>query len=316
MKPYKSIDDQISILESRKITIPSKSFARRVLSYENYYYVINGYKTPFINSTSPNDSYKQGTTFNEIIALYTFDRRLREILLPELLRIEHSVKARIIDVFSKYHGHDHTSYLRPASFNASTFDNFKRVNTLIFELLKLIDKQRNRHNAVQHYMEKYHSIPIWVLSKVMTFGKLNSFYGCMQAKDKAEIASAFHLRPGHFKSLIDYISIFRNKCAHGERIYCHIKDQKRPAPIPNLPIHAQLGIPHNAKGYKYGTQDILALLIAMKFFLHQDRYSHLIQRIDYALNAKLFRRLHTIPCSDIQEIMGLVGDWSNKLTIN
>jgi hypothetical protein len=315
MKPYKTIDEQLAILRARNVQIPRKSFARRVLTYENYYYVINGYKAPFIASTQPDDTYKPGTTFNEIFALYSFDRRLREILFPELLRIEHSVKSIIIDVFSKYHGHDHTSYLRPDSFNTTTFDNFKRANALIFDLLKLIDKQRTRHGALTHYMTKYQFVPIWVLSKVMTFGKINSFYGCMLLKDKTEVAAAFQLQPGQFKSLVDFITIFRNKCAHGERIYCHLKDQKKPSPIPVLPLHTKLSIHNNKKGYKHGTQDILALLIAMKYFLQPGRYSRLIGRVDYALNTKLSRRLRTIPCSDIQEVMGLLDsyDWARIL---
>ena len=315
MKPHKTVDEQLNILKSRNVYIPRKSFARRILTYENYYYVINGYKTPFIASTQPDDTYKPGTSFHEIFALYSFDRRLREILFPELLRIEHSVKSIIIDVFSKHHGHDHTSYLRPNSFNTTPFDNFKRTNALIFDLLKLIDKQRSRHGAITHYMDKYQFVPIWVLSKVMTFGKINSFYGCMLLNDKIEVATAFNLQPSQFKSLVDFITIFRNKCAHGERVYCHLKDQKKPSPIPELPLHDKLNIPHNMKGYKHGTQDILALLIAMKYFLQPDRYANLIRRIDYALNIKFARRLHSIPCSDIQEVMGLLDkyDWMNIL---
>ena len=46
MKPYKTIDEQLAILRARNVQIPRKSFARRVLTYENYYYVINGYKAP------------------------------------------------------------------------------------------------------------------------------------------------------------------------------------------------------------------------------------------------------------------------------
>lgn len=270
---------------------------------------------PFISSTNGEDSYKPGTTFNEIVALYSFDRRLREILLPELLRIEHSVKAIIIDIFSQNHGEDHTVYLRPESFNVVGFSNFKRVNALIFDLLKLIDKQRNRHNAVQHYMNKYGSVPLWVLSKVMTFGRINSFYGCMCKEDKEKVAAAFHLSPADFKSLIDFIAIFRNKCAHGERIYCHIKDQKRPSPIHNMPLHSLLSIPKNHKGYKYGTQDILALLIAMKYFLQSTRYKNLIRRIDYALNQKLNYRLKTISCNEIRKIMGLQENWQQLAII-
>lgn len=314
-KPFKTVDEQIEILENRNIIVSNKRFARQILTYENYYYVINGYKTPFINSTNNGDAYKPGTSFNEIVALYSFDRKLRELLMPELLRIEHCIKAIIIDVFSKNHGEDHTVYLRPEAFNVNGFNNFKRVNALIFELLKLIDKQRKFHNAVQHYMNKYGSVPLWVLSKVMTFGKINSFYGCMCKEDKEKVAATFNLSSNEFKSLIDFMAVFRNKCAHGERIYCHIKDQKRPTPISNLPLHELLEIPRNRKGYKYGTQDIFALLIAMKYFLHSTRYEKLIRHIDYALNRKLARRLKSISCDEIRKIMGLGKGWQNVASI-
>ncbi len=311
MKSYKTVDEQISLLKSRKMLFPDERLARMVLKYEGYYSIVNGYKAPFLDSTMQEDIYKSGTTFNELVALSSFDRKLREILLPELLRIEHSIKNCVVDNFSRNHGHDHTSYLRPDSFNATGFKNFKRVNTLIFELLKLIDKQSQTHGAIKHYLDKYGSVPLWVLAKVMTFGKLNSFYGCMFRNEKEAVSRQFKLKSEKFKSLIDFMAVFRNKCAHDERIYCYIKDQDKPRPIPNLIIHERIGIPKNEKGYKYGTQDILALLISMKYFLQGDRYRTLIRRIDYALNQKLSSRLKTIPCSNITAIMGLLGDWKN-----
>lgn len=308
-KPVKTIAEQLEILAKRKVKIRSPKLAARILKYENYYYIINGYKAPFISSTNGEDVYKNGTSFDEIVALYTFDRRLREILLPELLRIEHSIKASIIDVFSRRHGENHTSYLRPESFNSQAFSNFRRTNALIFDLLHLIEREQKRHDAIAHYMESYGYVPLWVLSKVMTFGKINSFYGCMLREDKDEVAASFGLGAGDFKSLVDCLATFRNKCAHGERVYCHVKDQKKPRPINSLAIHSRLALPHNAKGYKYGTQDILALLVAMKYFSQSDRYQRLIHKIDFALNKKLAHRLHSISVEDIMQIMGLVGDW-------
>ena len=43
MKPYISIDEQISLLESRNVLINNYHFAYRVLEYDNYYCVVNGY---------------------------------------------------------------------------------------------------------------------------------------------------------------------------------------------------------------------------------------------------------------------------------
>ena len=311
-KPFKTVDEQIEILKSRKMGFRHNlKFVRKILSFENYYYVVNGYKDPFINSTVPDDAYKPGVTFDELVALYSFDRKLREFLLIELLRIEHAVKAQIIITFSKYHGQDHNSYLCPASFNTSGSKNLQRANQLISDLTQLIQEKHHKHGAIRHYVNKYGFVPLWVLSKVMTFGKLNSFYACMLAKEKEEVANSFSLSAADFKSMIDFIADLRNKCAHGERIYCHSKDKRVPRPIPDTPHHKTLTIPRNRKGYKYGKCDILALLIAMKYFLHPDRFDKLIYHIDYALNEKLKKRLRSIPCSDIQKIMGLLGNWQD-----
>lgn len=309
-KIYKPDEELINLLIARNMTVANKAFAAKILNYENYYYLINGYNKIFITSTSPEDFYRNGTTFNELLALYSFDRTLRETLLIELLRVEHIVKSRIIKVFSSYHGHDHTAYLRPENFNSISFENFKRTNSMIFDMLKLIDSKKKSHGSVKHYIDKYGYIPLWVLSKVMTFGKLNSFYSCLNLEEKAEIATYFHLTPKEFKGVIDFIANLRNKCAHGERIYCHAKDIPVPRPIPHLKEHDMLCIPKNQSGYKhYGSQDILALLIALRYFLPFNRYNNLLTKIDYILHKKLAKRLVSVNVKAVENIMGLNCDW-------
>jgi len=43
----------------------------------------------------------RGTSFEEIFALYDFDRKLRNLLFPTLLDIENAVKSEIIYEFLK-----------------------------------------------------------------------------------------------------------------------------------------------------------------------------------------------------------------------
>ena len=124
------------------------------------------YKTPFIDSTEP-EIYKAGTTFDEVLALYYFDTKLRELLLPELLKIEHVIKTRVVETFSKYHSNDHLSYLRLDEFNAKGLENFKRVNKLIMDLMKLIYSQAMNHKATQHYMEEYGLVPLIVTNTAL-----------------------------------------------------------------------------------------------------------------------------------------------------
>lgn len=62
---------------------------------ENYYNVINGYKELFIDrpaTTYNKEVYKSGTKFDEIFALYSFDREIRIIYLKYILKIENHFK--------------------------------------------------------------------------------------------------------------------------------------------------------------------------------------------------------------------------------
>lgn len=70
----------------------------RILERENYYNVINGYKELFLASkatATTDEVYKTGTTFDEVYALYNFDRELRNIYLKYLLKLENTFKTVI-----------------------------------------------------------------------------------------------------------------------------------------------------------------------------------------------------------------------------
>ena len=49
-KIFKTIDEQIDILNSRNVVIDDYDKAYNLLSKNNYYYLINGYKNLFIDS--------------------------------------------------------------------------------------------------------------------------------------------------------------------------------------------------------------------------------------------------------------------------
>ena len=48
-KEFKTIDEQIQILKSRKIIIEDYSNTYELLTKNNYYYLINGYKELFLD---------------------------------------------------------------------------------------------------------------------------------------------------------------------------------------------------------------------------------------------------------------------------
>lgn len=63
MKPFKTLEDQISLLRSRKLVIADENYARKYLLSNNYYNIINGYSKYFPTN---GDMYTNGTTFEEV----------------------------------------------------------------------------------------------------------------------------------------------------------------------------------------------------------------------------------------------------------
>lgn len=66
--------------------------------------------------------YKKETKFEEIYALYEFDRQLRSIFLEYILKIENSLRALIAYYFSQSYGND--NYLK-----IDNFETFKNTNS-------------------------------------------------------------------------------------------------------------------------------------------------------------------------------------------
>jgi abortive infection bacteriophage resistance protein len=343
-KIFKTYRQLLTLLRNRGINIKNGSAGSRViriLEEENYYNVINGYKDLFIDKTitsATNEVYKSGTDFNEIYALYPFDREIRIIYLKYLLLIENHFKSVLSHIFSEKHGHE--NYLKLDNFHctastdtgtqkriASTFrlnntrelaqinristeENVSNVTRLLGDIQMEIARQLSKHNPmVSHYMTTHGYIPLWVLVNVLTFGKVTTFYLNMKEPDKIQIAKTFNL---HYKELHKYMSILgfaRNKCAHDERFYdirfvqlLHTK---------SIPYFPNIGLPRNASGsYTMGLNDAFAITIIFKQMLSKSNFKEFVSAIDIAFK-KLDKQLKTIPIDDVKCKMGYPTSWKN-----
>lgn len=85
-KPFLTFQAQISFLEQDKnLLVENRTFAEVMLTQIGYFSLIGGYKTPFKNPTT--QKYKDGTWFEDIVALYHFDENLRELFLKYILKV-------------------------------------------------------------------------------------------------------------------------------------------------------------------------------------------------------------------------------------
>ena len=112
MKQFKTYDELLDILVDKGLGIDNRTHAIRILKQEDYYNLINGYKTLFVivDDASKKERFKEKASFEEVYSLYAFDRELRTLLLPYLLKFETNMKSSISYHFSSRYRKIH-SYL-------------------------------------------------------------------------------------------------------------------------------------------------------------------------------------------------------------
>ena len=313
-KSYKSYRQQLNILRSRGMVIGKGSQGSRVmriLERENYYNVINGYKELFLDvkaTPTTDETYKTGTTFNEVYALYNFDRELRNIYLKYILKIENTFKTVISHEFSAKYGHD--NYLKLENFDNSSERNISSAIKLIGDIQQEIARQMTKHHQViTHYMTEHGYIPLWVLVNVLTFGKIENFYKNMKPADRIIISKQFSLQPDELAKFMHMLALARNKCAHDERFFdMKFRERIHTKSIKNFSV---LGITRSKDGsYPHGTNDTYALAIMFALLLSKSDLNDFISSIKSILG-KLQKQLHTISINDVMSVMGYEMNWSN-----
>lgn len=178
-----------------------------------YYNVINSYKHIFKDN---NNNYKSNVSFDEIYALYDFDKKLRYIMLKYVLEIETVVKSLIANTLSNRYGIE--NYL-----NIDNLDNNAKIKVKEYVINKINDEiKRNykSHSAITHYIDKYNYIPPFILIKILSFGVTSSLYGLLKQNDRQQISKYYKISDKLLKQILKNLTSVRNICAHSERLYC------------------------------------------------------------------------------------------------
>lgn len=307
-KIFKTIDEQIEILKSRNIIIDDYDKAYKILSKNNYYYLINGYKDLFIDIASKEEKYIKNTKLEEIYALYEFDKDIKINFLKYFLFIENEIDAYIAYEFSKVYGHK--NYLIPNNFNTLNFKN-NLIDKFINDLnLEIQYQYKNSNEMIVHYIDKYNYVPLWVLVRVLSFGKISRFYSLMKPKEQNTISKKYNLRINEFKIILHNLTLVRNICAHDEKLY-DIKMKNR---ISNNIYHKKLKIESKNGNYKCATRDLFSIIIALKLLLEEEQfykfYTEIIKSIEI-----LKKQLITIALDKVMYKMGFPKNYKKLLKV-
>jgi abortive infection bacteriophage resistance protein len=98
-----SYDEQLSLLKQRGLVVPDRPYAIDILSRISYYR-LSAYWHPFRMKDADGLRQSQlqpGTTFEDVLSLYEFDRKLRLLVLDALERVEVSIRTAVTHCLGK-----------------------------------------------------------------------------------------------------------------------------------------------------------------------------------------------------------------------
>lgn len=295
-KTFKTLEEQIEILKDKGLVINDIEHAKSILLRENYFF-LTGYRFLFIKSMQDR-RFNEGTTFEELYAMFLFDRQLRNILFKNILVFENNLKSITAYVMSKNHGFKEKNYLNKNNFVRDSSKN-RQINDLIHKMKRQISINGKQHSATSHFIENYGYIPLWVVVKVLSFGIVGELYTILQYEDKKEVADIFKIDIDSFQSYLPILANYRNLCAHEDICY----NNRTQICINNTTYHRLLNIPKMDGEYIYGKNDLFALIIIFKRILQKDDFNLFINEIEYELD-KLNGKLKTI---DIEKVLDTMG---------
>lgn len=285
MKQYKTNEELLEYLESKNVIIKNKTSALKKLEKYTYYSIINSYKYNFKDS---NNNYLPNVSFEEIYALYEFDKNLKLIMLKYALEVESLIKSLMSNHISNIYGVD--DYL-----NANNLDN--KANLMVRK--KLIDKINEdiNHNygihlAITHYKDNYGFVPPFVLTKILTFGVISSYYGLLKQSDRQIIAKKFKISDALLKQILKCLTNVRNICAHNDRLFCY-RDKYT---LKFKEIDTNYVIKDNLT-------NLYMMIRAMQIILDKRQYNSLVKAIEKEIK-KLDNKLNSVDIKNILRIMG------------
>ena len=279
-----SIGEQIENLRSKGLVIENEAYAQSILNDISYFRLIKAYS---LGLKVKNGSYYRDIRFEDIVQLYLFDSNFRQVLYPQIEKIEINLRCRLSNYFSEKYGV--LGYEDINNF-AATEDVF---SGLYDDIIKEI-KRKSRTPFIKNFQNNYADgkIPLYALVEVMSFGTLSKFYKNMKNEDKKAIAFHYDVGYTYFESWLENLSYVRNICAHYSRLY-----------NAKLTKTARLYKQYTAMGISNG--HVFATLILLKHLLPNDRHWHdFVQTIEILLDKYPSVKLHRL---------GFPQNWSEIL---
>lgn len=230
-KPHLTMSQQVELLRSRGMIIPDADAATYWLGVVGYYR-LSGYWYPYRAADGAGDDvhrgdrFLAGTSFDQIIALYDFDRHLKLLVLEAIERFEIAMRVRVGHTLGAHGAYAHLDpSLLDGRFSEAADGETSRYAAWLDGVTRA--QERSKDDFVEHFRMKYDDrLPIWVLTEILEFGSLSTLYQGMSSLDRNVVALGLGVMnasgQGNGKALTNWmhvLTVVRNICAHHFRFW-------------------------------------------------------------------------------------------------
>jgi abortive infection bacteriophage resistance protein len=319
-KPHLTHQQQLALMVDRGLVCPDETGATSLLKTVGYYR-LSAYVYPFrelmpfdrnldkgIPQPYRSDAVRDGITFNDIEALWRFDRKLRLLCLDAIETVEIGLRSRLAYVLGMRDpfGHVHRASLDPTACSQPARRDGQAADGDAFDQW-LAQYNRLKHDArsedyVVHYQRKYDGdMPIWIAVEFFNFGALSRLFSLLNKTDQNSIAKDVGISGGPLLAAwLRDINYIRNVCAHHSRLWNRQPTYKpgkfNPAQVSSDLVHAARMEPRN------------------KVYIHLAVLAYLVRSLDPRQNWPLTMRTHMkkfprIPGISPETDMGFPPDW-------
>lgn len=210
------------------------------------------------------DAFMAGASFDSAFNLYLFDKKLRQLMLDAIERIEIHMRSIVAHEVGY---HNPLAYLDPSFINPKQTTNWqdrrgKQRNTWNeWQTRQTEQINRSREDCIEWHRQNQKAMPFWVVVEAWDFGILSKYFEILKGSHQNRIAARLGVHNAKvLKDWLQEINTLRNRSAHHTRIWNQVASN----PVPVLPTDAYfqgLALDQNALSRLYGLISVIWFLL-------------------------------------------------------
>jgi len=277
-KPFHQLPELVQLMQSRGMQVDDAARTERKLAQVGYYrlsgfwFPCRQYKTTadgviavseVTGKPERAETMLPGTSFDKVLELYLFDKRLRLLMLDALERIEIYTRNALAHElgFDDSLAYQKIAFIRPEQAR-DYFDKRGERRNAWNEWSKRQADQVNRckEDHVLSHRRKGQAMPFWVVVEAWDFGTTSKYFELLKGRWQNKVCARMGVDNAKvLRNWLQELNTLRNRCAHHTRIWNQTLG--KPVPLLDDPFFQKLALDDNARSRLLGLVGVMAYLL-------------------------------------------------------